>query len=107
MVTKAQHVIHKPNPRYVLVLERGDIPEEPRNVKMALQHDGWKHAILEELDALRQNQTWTLVPREPYINVVGSKWVFKAKLTANGTLDRVKARLVAKGYHQVDGVDYT
>jgi len=40
MVTRAQHGIHKPNPRYALVLERGDIPEEPRNVKMALQHDG-------------------------------------------------------------------
>jgi hypothetical protein len=74
---------------------------------MALQHDGWKRAILEELDALHQNQTWTLVPREPYMNVAGSKWVFKAKLTANGTFDRLKARLVAKGYHQVDGVDYT
>ncbi|XP_011010489.1 PREDICTED: uncharacterized protein LOC105115338, partial [Populus euphratica] len=91
MVTKAQHGIHKPNLCYVLVLERGDIPEEPRNVKMALQHDGWKCVMLEELDALRQNQIWTLVPREPYMNVVGSKWVFKAKLTANSTLDRLKA----------------
>ena len=41
------------------------------------------------------------------MNVVGSKWVFKAKLTANDTLDRLKARLVAKRYHQVDSVDYT
>ena len=40
------------------------------------------------------------------MNIVGSKWVFKAKLKAYGTLDRLKARLVAKGYHQVDGIDY-
>lgn len=57
MVTRAQQGIHKPNPRYALVLERGDIPAKPHNVKMALQHDGWKHAMLEEIDALHQNNT--------------------------------------------------
>ncbi|XP_039131879.1 uncharacterized mitochondrial protein AtMg00810-like [Dioscorea cayenensis subsp. rotundata] len=62
--------------------------------------------MLDELDALHQNQTWTLVPRESHMSVVGSKWAFKTKLKANGTLDRLKARLVAKGYHQVDGIDY-
>ena len=50
--------------------------------------------------------TWTLAPQEPYMNVVGSKWVFKAKLKADGTLNRLKVKLVAKGYHQVDGIDY-
>ena len=62
--------------------------------------------MLDELEALAQNHTWTLVPRQSHMNVVGSKWVFKAKLQANGTLDRLKACLVAKGYHQVDGIDY-
>lgn len=38
--------------------------------------------------------------------VNGSKWVYKAKLRPNESLDRLKARLVAKGYHQVGGVDY-
>ncbi|KAF9688687.1 hypothetical protein SADUNF_Sadunf01G0014100 [Salix dunnii] len=32
MVTRAQQGIHKPNPRYALVLERGDIPAEPHNL---------------------------------------------------------------------------
>ncbi|GMJ13790.1 cysteine-rich RLK (RECEPTOR-like protein kinase) 8 [Hibiscus trionum] len=63
--------------------------------------------MIKELAALHKNQTLTLVPREPHMNVVGSKWVFKAKLNANGTLDRLKAMLVAKGYHQVEGIDYT
>ena len=40
------------------------------------------------------------------MNIIGSKWVFKAKLKDDGTLDRLKARLIAKGYHQVDGINY-
>lgn len=63
--------------------------------------------MLEELDALQKNKTWILVPRESHMNIVGSKWVFKTKLNATGTLDRLKARLVAKGYHQINGIDYT
>ena len=45
----------------------------------------------EELDALRPNDTW----------------VYKVKLKADGTLERLKARLVAKGIAQVPGVDFT
>ncbi|KAF9684279.1 hypothetical protein SADUNF_Sadunf04G0101500 [Salix dunnii] len=39
MVIRVQHGIHKPNPLYALILECGDIPDEPRNIKVALQHD--------------------------------------------------------------------
>lgn len=52
----------------------------------------------EELSALHHNDTWDLVPRDPEMNVVGSKWVFKTKLKADGSVERFKARLVAKGY---------
>lgn len=106
MVTRAKHGIYKPNPRYALVLISDDILREPQFVKMGLKHAGWRNAMLDELAALRQNQTWTLVPRAPHMNVVGSKWVFKTKLKADGSLDRLKARLVAKGHHQIDGIDY-
>lgn len=41
------------------------------------------------------------------MNVIGCKWVFKTKLTPNGSLERLKARLVAKGFHQEAGVDFT
>ena len=78
MVTRAKHGIYKPNPRYALILECGDIPSELRFVKTTLQHDGWRNSMLDELDALHQNQTWRLVPRESHMNIVGSKWAFKA-----------------------------
>ena len=61
----------------------------------------------EELSALATNRTWTLVPYRPDMNVVGCKWVYKAKLKPDGSLERLKARLVAKGFSQVDGVDFS
>ena len=36
----------------------------------------------------------------------GSKWVFKVKTNADGSIERYKARLVAQGYNQKFGADY-
>ena len=44
------------------------------------------------------------VPKDA--NVVGSKWVFKAKKDTSGNMVRYKARLVAQGFSQVPGVNY-
>jgi hypothetical protein len=57
-------------------------------------------------NALIRNNTWHLVPPKKGINIIGSKWVFKIKRKANGTIDTYEARLVAKGYKQRYGIDY-
>ena len=40
------------------------------------------------------------------MNVVGCKWVFKTKIHADGSLERLKARLVAKGFNQQEELDF-
>lgn len=60
----------------------------------------------EEIVALHQNKTWILIPRSNDMNVIGCKWVYKTKLKADGTLERLKARLVAKGFNQIPGIDF-
>lgn len=62
--------------------------------------------MTEELEALHRNQTWTLVPANNKQNIVGCKWVYKAKYNADGSFQRYKARLVAKGFHQRAGLDF-
>lgn len=52
------------------------------------------------------NGTWSLVPPRPHMNLVGSKWIFKIKRKADGSVERYKAGLVAKGFHQQHGVEY-
>jgi hypothetical protein len=59
-----------------------------------------------EYQALLRNETWTLVPPPPRVNVIDSKWVFKVKKHADGSIERYKARLVARGFRQRYGLDY-
>jgi hypothetical protein len=61
---------------------------------------------MEEYAALLANHTWDLVPRPPGTNVVTSRWLFRHKLTSDGSLDRYKARWVLRGFTQRPGVDY-
>jgi histone deacetylase 1/2 len=53
-----------------------------------------------EFDALQDNDTWTLVPRPPGVNLVTGKWVFRHKFKSDGSLNRYKARWVLRGFTQ-------
>ena len=66
----------------------------------------WKAAMQSEIDSLSKNEVWDLVPLPEGRKVVGSKWVFKIKVGADGTVERHKARLVAQGFSQKPGLDY-
>ena len=73
---------------------------EPITYKDASQHSVWQQAMQDEIQALQSNGTWTLIPYCSSMNVVGSRWVYKIKRRADGSIDRYKARLVARGFTQ-------
>jgi hypothetical protein len=60
----------------------------------------------DELEALAKTGTWEIVDLPPHTKPIGSKWVYKVKHKADGSIERYKARLVAKGYSQVEGLDF-
>ncbi|MCO5609702.1 hypothetical protein L7F22_063934 [Adiantum nelumboides] len=91
---------------FALMSQIQDTPVEPSLVQEALQHNCWKRVMHAELDAIERNKTWTLVPRPPKRKVVSTKWIFKTKYKADGSLDKHKARLVARGFSQRPGVDF-
>jgi hypothetical protein len=109
MVTRSKGGITRPNPKYLNLHTRAfhDIPAEPCSITFTKRHPGWVAAMDKELTALAANHTWTLVPYKPHMNVVGCRWVYKAKLKSDGSLERLKAHLVAKGFNQVDGIDFS
>lgn len=58
----------------------------------------WRQAIADELEAMRRNHVYLVTELTKGRKAIGSRWVFKHKLTSSGVIDRFKARLVAKGY---------
>ncbi|KAL0314880.1 UNVERIFIED_CONTAM: Retrovirus-related Pol polyprotein from transposon RE1, partial [Sesamum angustifolium] len=66
----------------------------------------WEIAMQDEIEALRRNDTWELVPKPENSQPVTCKWVYRLKKKSDGTIDRYKARLVARGFSQSDGLYY-
>jgi histone deacetylase 1/2 len=62
--------------------------------------------MVEEHDALLKNNTWDLVPRPPWVNIIAVKWTLKPKFNVYETLERYKARWVLRGFTQRPGVDF-
>ena len=81
-------------------------PQSLAAAKKSPDWPAWEKAIHEELDTLKAAGTWETVSPPEGANIVGSKWVFKAKKDAAGVVVRYKARLVAQGFSQVPGIDY-
>jgi hypothetical protein len=62
--------------------------------------------MVEEHQSIMKNKVWEIVPRPKEKSVVTSKWVYKIKHAADGSMDKYKARFVARGFSQKEGEDY-
>ena len=47
------------------------------------------------MQALIENNTWSLVPRVEEKQPIGCKWIYKIKRNVDGSIARYKARIVA------------
>ena len=86
-----------------------DASGDPSSLKEALASSNnteWINAMEKEIESLHANDVWDLVELPKDRRAVGSKWIYKTKRNANGTVERHKARLVAQGYSQQYGQDY-
>lgn len=54
--------------------------------------------MVEEYSSIMTNDVWEVVLRPKGISVVGSRWIYKIKYAADGSVEKYKARFVAKGY---------
>nr|CCA20621.1 conserved hypothetical protein [Albugo laibachii Nc14] len=84
--------------------------KDPKNFRETMKDphaEQWRQAMCTEIAALEQNDTWEIIIKPQYAKLLHSKWVYKIKQHADGSIERYKARLVARGDEQIYGVDYT
>uniref|UniRef100_A0AAV1T5G1 Integrase catalytic domain-containing protein n=1 Tax=Peronospora matthiolae TaxID=2874970 RepID=A0AAV1T5G1_9STRA len=67
----------------------------------------WRKAIDAELDSMKLRGVFRAAKLPNGQSAIGTKWVFKIKRKADGSIEKYKARLVAKGFRQKYGIDYT
>ena len=60
------------------------ISPRPRSHVHALHDPQWKHAMLDEYNALIANGTWVLMPHPTNVNIMHSMWLFRYKFHADG-----------------------
>ena len=82
------------------------VDQELANYEEAVQKKEWVEAMTEEYQLIMKNDVWDIVPKPEGKSVVSSKWIYKIKHTADGSIEKYKARFVARGFSQKDGIDY-
>jgi hypothetical protein len=63
-------------------------------------------AMTEEYQSIMKNDVWEVVPRPKNKDVVSSRWIYKIKHGADGSIEKHKARFVVRGFSQKEGIDY-
>lgn len=82
-----------------------DIPQTYKDAIASPNASQWITAMNEEMQSLKENETFSLTRLSPGTQAVGGRWVYALKSDTYGS-EKYKARFVAKGYSQKPGFDY-
>ena len=76
------------------------IDAKPSSFEEAVEKKVWKDVMHEEYQSIMKNDVWDVVPRPKRKSVVTSKWIYKIKHAADGSIEKYKARFVVRGFSQ-------
>ena len=73
------------------------IVTKPSSFQEAVQQPTWVNAMV-EYDSVVKNSAWEIVQRPVDKSMVGSRWIYKVKQDADGSVEKYKAIFVAWGF---------
>jgi hypothetical protein len=102
------HFVNSSNfsPKYQYFLAAITAGNEPRTFVEAVKYKQWRIAMQLEIQALENNNTWTIETLPRGKKLIDCKWVYKIKYHSDGSIERYKARLVILGNKQVEVLNY-
>ena len=74
------------------------VDQEPTNYEEVVQNKEWVEGMMEEFQSIMKNDVWDIVPKPEGKSVVSSKWIYKIKHAADGSIEKYKERFVARGF---------
>jgi len=74
---------------------------EPKYYHEAVKAPLWQKAMAKEIQALEENETWTIEELPVGKTPISCKWVYRVKYKLDGSIERYKAQLVIWGDHRV------
>ena len=62
------------------------LDSEPSSYEEAARQKAWRDVMVEEYASIMHNDVWEVVPRPEGKSVVTSKWLYKVKYAADGSI---------------------
>lgn len=75
----------------------------PKNFRQAMKSKlapQWLISMQKEFNSHKENRTWDLMQRQPWMKVIPVKWHYVIKLNKDNEIDTLKSRIVVIGYMQ-------
>jgi hypothetical protein len=82
------------------------LEKEPTCFEEAIWKKEWADAMTEEYQSIIKNDVWEIIPRPNSKDVVSSRWLFKIKCAADGSIGKYKSRFVARGFSKKESIEY-
>ena len=80
------------------------IDKEPSNYEEVTESKEWKDAMIKEYQPIMKNDVWDVFRRPEGNLVVTSKWIYKIKHVADGSIEKYKARFMVRGFSRKEGI---
>ena len=83
----------KPNLKYTNIIIAEKNIKKPETFKEVAEDSHLKKAIKEEIIALKQNQTWDLIPKPKDTKLISCKWVCQIKKCPDGSVEKIQCSI--------------
>jgi hypothetical protein len=84
-------------PNYMMLMS-SIIDVEPSSFEEETNQQVWWDAMVEEYASILRNDVWDIMSRPRGKSIVSSRWLYKIKYVADGSIQKFKVRFVARGF---------